>query len=266
MVDGREGFDVIYLDFAQAFDKVPRERLLNKVRAHGIRGRVLGWIRGWLTGRRQRVVLNGKFSSWEDVLSGVPQGSVLGPLLFLIFVNDMDDTVEHLVSILRKFADDTKLGKKVMTEMERQELQEALDRLCEWASMWGMQFNVSKCKVMHMGHANPKFSYSMNGQELEETEEERDIGVVISSNMKPTAQCAEAARSKDCPGCSCTNNTGIPLQRQACFHETLQAVCTAPPGILHSGMGSMDLSGQGMPGKSATESSETGVRASQHIL
>jgi len=195
VVDGGDGFDVIYLDFAKAFDKVPRERLLNKVRAHGIRGRVLGWIRGWLTGRRQRVVLNGRFSSWEEVLSGVPQGSVLGPLLFLIFINDMDDTVEHLVSILRKFADDTKLGKRVRTEKERQELQEALDRLCEWASMWGMQFNVSKCKVMHMGHANPKFSYSMNGQELEETEEERDIGVVISSNMKPSAQCAVAART-----------------------------------------------------------------------
>jgi ribonuclease P/MRP protein subunit RPP40 len=181
------------------------------------------------------VVLIGKFSSWEDVLSGVPQGSVLGPLLFLIFINDMDDTVEHLVSILLKFADDTKLGKKVMTERERQELQEALDRLCEWASMWGMQFNVSKCKVMHMGHTNPKFSYSMNGHELEETEEERDIGVVISSNRSPVL-----SSSKDCPRCSWTNNTGIPLQRQACFHETIQAVCTAPPGIFHSGMGSMD--------------------------
>jgi hypothetical protein len=107
----------------------------------------------------------------------------------------MDDTVEHLLSFLRKFADDTKLGKKVMTERERQELQEALDRLCEWASMWGMQFNVSKCNVMHMGHANPKFSYSMNGQELEETEEEKDISVVISSNMKPSAQCAVAPRT-----------------------------------------------------------------------
>ncbi len=70
VVDGGEGFDVIYLDFAKAFDKVPRERLLNKVRAHCIRGSVLGWIRGWLTGRRQRVVLNGRFSSWEDVLLG----------------------------------------------------------------------------------------------------------------------------------------------------------------------------------------------------
>ena len=195
VVDGGEGFDIIYLDFAKAFDKVPRERLLRKVRAHGIRGRVLEWIRSWLTGRRQRVVLNGRFSSWEEVLSGVPQGSVLGPLLFVIFINDMDDTVELLTSILRKFADDTKMGKKVRTDVDRQELQEALDRLCNWAREWGMEFNVAKCKVMHLGHTNPKFSYSMNGQKLEESLEEKDIGVVITANMKPNAQCARAART-----------------------------------------------------------------------
>ncbi len=154
VVDEGEGFDIIYLDFAKAFDKVPKERLLRKVRAHGVRGRVLEWIRSWLSGRKQRVVLNGKFSSWLEVLSGVPQGSVLGPLLFVIFINVMDDTVEHLTSILRKFADNTKLGKKVRTDRERQELQEALDKLYHWADRWGMEFNVSKCKVMHMGHAN----------------------------------------------------------------------------------------------------------------
>jgi hypothetical protein len=195
VVDEGEGFDVIYLDFAKAFDKVPKERLLRKVRAHGVRGRVLAWIRSWLSGRKQRVVLNGKFSSWLEVLSGVPQGSVLGPLLFVIFINDMDDTVEHLTSILRKFADDTKLGKKVRTDRERQELQEALDKLCHWADRWGMEFNVSKCKVMHMGHSNQKHDYYMNGQQLEKSEEERDIGVMITSNLKPSAQCAKAART-----------------------------------------------------------------------
>jgi ribonuclease P/MRP protein subunit RPP40 len=160
-----------------------------------VRGRVLEWIRSWLSGRKQRVVLNGKFSSWLEVLSGVPQGSVLGPLLFVIFINDMDDTVEHLTSILRKFADDTKLGKKVRTDKERQELQAALDKLCHWADRWGMEFNVSKCKVMHMGHANQKHDYYMNGQQLEKSEEERDIGVMITSNLKPSAQCAKAPRT-----------------------------------------------------------------------
>jgi hypothetical protein len=194
VVDSGEGFDVIYLDFAKAFDKVPTERLLRKVRAHGIRGQVLDWIRDWLTGRRQRVVLNGRFSSWADVLSGVPQGSVLGPLLFVIFINDMDSAVSQ-VDILRKFADDTKIGQKVMDARDRHTLQTALDRLCEWADKWGMQFNVSKCKVMHMGRLNPRLTYSMGGLDLEETEEERDIGVVVSANLKPSAQCARAANT-----------------------------------------------------------------------
>jgi hypothetical protein len=194
VVDSGEGFDVVYLDFAKAFDKVPRERLLKKLRAHGIRGQVLAWINSWLSGRRQRVVLNGRFSSWEDVLSGVPQGSVLGPLLFVVFINDMDSVVLH-INILRKFADDTKLGKTVATEKDTEEMQEALNQLCTWADLWGMQFNVSKCKVMHMGHKNPRHVYQMNGQVLEASSEERDIGVVVTENLKPSAQCAKAART-----------------------------------------------------------------------
>jgi len=110
VVDGGSGFDIIYLDFAKAFDKVRKERVLRKIGAHGILSRVLGLIRSWLSGRRERVVLNGKFSTWEGVLPGVPLGSVLGPLLFVIFINDMDDTVETITCILCKFADDTKLG------------------------------------------------------------------------------------------------------------------------------------------------------------
>ena len=99
----------MYLDFAKAFDKVPTKRLLSKLHAHGVRGRLLNWIRDWLSGRLQRVVLNGEFSEWMEVLSGVPQGSVLGPLLFIIFINDLD-TMAAAADLLSKFADDTKVG------------------------------------------------------------------------------------------------------------------------------------------------------------
>jgi hypothetical protein len=99
------------------------------------------------------------------------------------------------INIVRKFADDTKLGKTVVTETDRDELHEALIQLCTWADTWGMQFNVAKCKVMHMGHKNPKHVYQMNGQELEVTAEERDIGVKVADNLKPSAQCAKAART-----------------------------------------------------------------------
>jgi hypothetical protein len=127
---------------------------------------ILRWIRNWLTGRRQRVVLNGKCSDWADVLSGVPQGSVLGPILFLVFINDMD-AATSVIQVMKKFADDTKLGHTVSSDVERGELQGALDNLCRWADLWGMEFNVKKCKVMHVGHNNQRFQYTMGGEQLE---------------------------------------------------------------------------------------------------
>jgi len=194
VIDAGLPFDIVFLDFAKAFDKVPRERLLEKLRAHKVRGRVLNWIRNWLTGRRQRVVLNGKFSSWADVLSGVPQGSVLGPILFLIFINDLD-VAASLIEILRKFADDTKLGQTVGTDQDKEKLQQALNNLCDWADKWGMEFNIKKCKIMHLGHNNPGHVYTMKNQQLETTEIERDIGVNVSNSLKPSLQCAQAAKT-----------------------------------------------------------------------
>jgi hypothetical protein len=193
-IDEGKPVDVVFLDFAKAFDKVPRERLLEKLRAHGVQGKVLQWIKEWLTGRKQRVVLNGKCSTWKDVLSGVPQGSVLGPILFLIFINDLDLAVE-MINQVKKFADDTKLGHTVSTELQRRELQQALNNLKEWADKWGMQFNVAKCKVMHCGHSNQQFEYSMDGVKLDNVEEERDIGVVMNNGLKPAAQCRKAAQT-----------------------------------------------------------------------
>lgn len=188
-----DGFsaDLIFLDFAKAFDKVPRLRLLNKLKAHSIDGLVLNWIESWLTGRSQRVVLNGECSEWKPVESGVPQGSVLGPICFVIFINDLDDVCQT-ISMIKKFADDTKLCNKIINDDDRKILQQCLDDLLDWANKWGMSFNISKCKVMHIGNKNPNFTYEMNGHLLETVAEEKDVGVFISSSLKPSLHCKKS--------------------------------------------------------------------------
>ena len=198
-VDKGEAVDIVFLDFAKAFDKVPTKRLLKKVWAHGIRGRVYDWIKAWLEDRVQRVVLNGEASDWAAVLSGVPQGSVLGPLLFLIFINDLDEA-GSAAEIIRKFADDTKVAQPIRYRnggggSGQHKLQEALNGLVEWADQWGMSFNVLKCKVMHVGRDNTRAAYFMGGQQLDTTEEERDLGVVMSNKLKPGPQCLKAAKT-----------------------------------------------------------------------
>jgi ribonuclease P/MRP protein subunit RPP40 len=183
--------DIIYLDFQKAFDKVPHRRLLTKIRALGIGGKVADWIEQWLTGRKQRVVINGIASEWVNVTSGVPQGSVLGPLLFVIYINDLD---RGLVSKLGKFADDTKLGNRVDSQNYIDNIQADIDRLVGWVENWQMSFNISKCKVMHIGSSNPKPVYTMHGLPLEVTEVEKDLGVLISSDLKSTKQCIEVEK------------------------------------------------------------------------
>ena len=186
--------DVIYLDFAKAFDKVPFERLISKVTAHGIGGQMRAWIKAWLNDRKQRVVINGQSSGWKQVLSGVPQGSVLGPVLFLLFINDLDSVASDKQSI-KKFADDTKVSQQIRSEEDSEELQQCLDRLTKWALDWGMAFNVAKCHVMHIGRLNPRHDYYMAGAKLVETDSERDIGVTVTSNLKPAEQCRKAAQT-----------------------------------------------------------------------
>ena len=161
-----------------------------KTKSLGVSGNCANWIDAWLSGRSQRVVVNSEISSWMDVTSGVPQGSVLGPLLFLIFINDID---EGLDSNICKFADDTKLYRKVDSPMDSVGLQSDLDKLVEWSHKWQMSFNVGKCKVVHFGNKNQGFPYKMEGTLLVSAEQECDLGVIVNSSLKPSKQCAAAA-------------------------------------------------------------------------
>ena len=133
-LDEGRSFDIIYLDFAKAFDKVCHRRLLVKLEEWGVTGDVLEWLKDWLSGRKQRVKVDGEFSSWEDVVSSVLQGSVLGGILFNIFVDDIDDVIlEQILTAILKFADDTKVAKVVETEEDVKEMQKIVDELSRWA-------------------------------------------------------------------------------------------------------------------------------------
>lgn len=190
-VDRGEPVDIIYFDFAKAFDKVSHGKLICKLRKYGISGSILNWVKSWLDDRCQRVVINGDTSSWEKVLSGVPQGSVLGPLLFLIFIDDIDEMV---ISKCLKFADDTKIYNQVVSEGDRLKIQDDINKLSSWGKDWDMTYNVNKCKVVHLGNNNPKFSYKLNDILIQEVDQEKDLGVLIDYKFKFNEQCAVAAK------------------------------------------------------------------------
>ena len=132
--------------------------------------------------------------SLTSILSKIMESIVLGPILFDIFINDID-LLAALIDILRKFADDTKLGKIIASVEDSEVLQDCLNMLVDWADKWGMSFNTGKCKVMHVGSSNQKAQYTMAGAVLGTTETERDIGVLVSDNMKPGKQCQKAAQT-----------------------------------------------------------------------
>ncbi|XP_076061759.1 uncharacterized protein LOC143037434 isoform X1 [Oratosquilla oratoria] len=163
---------------------------ITKLALHGISGSLLGWTSNWLKGRKQRVVLNGKTSGWKSVASGVPQGSVLGPLLFIVYINDIDHGLKSTVS---KFADDTKLCGVANDHSNQLDIQEDLDKLQQWSEKWLMKFNTSKCKVMHLGKNNSKYDYKLFGNSLTKVDSEKDLGVIISNDLKSSKQCISAS-------------------------------------------------------------------------
>ena len=173
--------DSVYLDCQKAFDTVPIKRLILKLDSVGIRGKVLKWISEFLTNREQRVLLRGQASEWAHVISGVPQGSVLGPVLFLVYINDI---VSNIDSTIKLFADDAKMYRTIKTQEDSYTLLQDLKTLEEWSKKWLLQFNSSKCKILHFGQNNPKYQYSLNGRPLEISTLEKDLGVNVSDSFK----------------------------------------------------------------------------------
>ena len=195
VLDGGDSLDIIFLDYQKAFDRVPHRRLIRKLHGYGIQGKLLNWIREFLSCRTQQVVVGNGQSSWSQVTSGVPQGSVLGPVLFLIYVNELPTVIQ---SSSKMFADDTKVYRSIKTPDDSRKLQEDLNALEKWSADWLLKFNSSKCRVMHCGSRNIKANYVMRNSEgdeaiLEKTALEKDLGVTVSDNLKPTNHCTKAA-------------------------------------------------------------------------
>ena len=154
-----ESIDSIYLDFMKAFDTVPHKRLTYKLRMNGISPSILRWIEGFLTGLKQRICVNGSMSKWADVTSGIPHGSVLGPILFVIYINDLPNEIK---SDIYMFADDTKVFRTIKTNDDQCILQDDLDGLTAWSTEWLLTFHPDKCKVMHLGKPlEDQFKYNI---------------------------------------------------------------------------------------------------------
>lgn len=180
-LDSGECVDIIYFDFKKAFNSVVHEKLFFKLSQVGISGKLLGLIKSFVFERRQRVRLDDTFSNWSLVLSGVPQGSVIGPTLFLIYVNDVlfgEDAV------MTMFADDAKLFKR-FRKFEIPTLQVNVNVFCSWAHLWQLFFAENKCQYLCVGYHNPGTQYTVNSVPVEEVKEVKDLGVFISNNLKP---------------------------------------------------------------------------------
>ena len=184
ILDNRGQVDTFILDFEKAFDTPPHELLKSKLFGYGIGGKTLKWIDSFLCFRQQRVVVNGVKSDWAPVLSGVPQGTVLGPLLFSLYINDISSDIE---SEIRLFADDCVCYREIKDKKDTMKLQRDIDRLGSWARKWGMRFQPVKCNMMQLTRKRIKkihASYTLEGTNLENVESIKYLGVTITSDLR----------------------------------------------------------------------------------
>lgn len=188
LLDEGQCADAVYLDMSKAFDSVPHNRLIHKLQSFGVGGTILLWIQSFLSNRYQQVQVCDSLSDPLPVVSGVPQGSVLGPLLFTIYVDDVDDCLQY--SHIYKFADDIKLLFCFSNSNPPTLLQDDLSRVISWCSTWMLKINIKKCACVHFGRNNPETVITIDDVPIPCRNELLDLGVMISNTLKPSAHCS----------------------------------------------------------------------------
>lgn len=187
-VDSGIPVDVIYIDFAKAFDSVTHVKLLAKLDVLGFRGHIHKWLSGFLLNRTQWVQISGECSELVKVISGVPQGSVLGPLLFVLYINDLKSETDHVT--LKKFADDVKESAQVFDDDSYHSLLRSLIKLQSWADLWQLPVAPDKCSVLHLGNLNEHREYSLvSDRQLPVVEPFKDLGVWFRHDLKFSSHC-----------------------------------------------------------------------------
>ena len=181
-LDNGEEIDCIYTDFMKAFDKVPHKRLIAKMVSYGISGEICSWVEAFLSHRQQKVVVNGVSSEWENIVSGVPQGSVLGPVLFLIFINDLP---EEAISELLLYADDSKIFRVIKTDKDQEILQRDLHAMSIWADKWLLNFHPEKLKKLTISRNEQQVErrYFVGSDLVKDVESEVDLGVCVDTDL-----------------------------------------------------------------------------------
>jgi hypothetical protein len=185
IIDSRGQVDCIYLDLSKAFDSVSHRLLLHKLTTYGVGRALLAWIGSYLSNRRQRCNVGSQYSNWSKVTSGVPQGSILGPLLFLLYINDMPRAIASQDCYLALYADDAKLYRQIIDNDDTMDLQIELDHITEWSNTWELNFNSSKCKYMRISRKTLpiRTAYTMGQTRLERVNSFVDLGIIIQDNL-----------------------------------------------------------------------------------